>query len=168
MDWHTFVKLTHILGTVLGVGGTTFAEIFYLKFGKDAKIDHFENDVLRICYRVIRLGLIILVFSGFGYLILWRLNFLGPQVFFSPRMLAKYTVILVLLLTTFLVNFRLIKLEIGSAIATTSWYTAMILGIWRKPGLSYIVLLLGYLVTIVLVYFALQFIRNKYWQSKQS
>src|SRR3989344_2714912 len=101
MDWLTFIRISHIIGTVLGVGATTFAEIFYLKFLKDEKIDPFEHDVLKVFYQIIRLGLVILVFSGLGYLILWRLNFLGPQVFFSDRFLAKITVILVLLAAPF-------------------------------------------------------------------
>src|SRR3989344_6656155 len=127
MDWLTLIRITHIVGTVLGVGATTFAEIFYLKFLKDGEIDPLENDILKVFYQIIRLGLVILVFSGFGYLIMWRLNFLGPQVFFSDRFIAKITVIVVLLTAAFAINFRLINLKVGSAITFTSWYMALIL-----------------------------------------
>src|SRR3989344_4278909 len=161
MDWLTFIRISHIIGTVLGEGATTFAEIFYLKFLKDEKIDPFEHDVLKVFYQIILLGLVILVFSGFGYLILWRLNFLGPQVFFSDRFLAKITVILVLLAAAFALNFKLINLKVGSAITFVSWYMALILGVWRKSPLSYPVIILSYLVLIVITYFVLEFFRNR-------
>ena len=161
MDWLTFIWITHIIGTVLGVGATTFAEIFYLKFLKDGEIDPFENEILKIFYRIIRLGLVILVFSGFGYLIMWRLNFLGPKVFFSDRFLVKITIILILLAAAFAMNFRLINLRVGSTITLVSWYTAMILGIWRKIPLSYPMLISTYVILTITAYFVLQFLENK-------
>lgn len=161
MDWHTFLKLAHIAGTVLGVGGSTFVEIFYLKFSKNTKIDRLEHEALRVFYPIIRLGLIILVFSGFGYLILWRLHYLGPDVFYSARFLAKITIILVLLVVALLMNFRRINLNLGSAITLTSWYAAMILGIWRKLEASFIMIIFWYFIGIVLVYLLLRFLAKK-------
>ena len=161
MDWLTLIRITHIIGTVLGVGATTFAEIFYLKFLKDGEIDPFENDILKVFYRIIRLGLVILVFSGFGYLIVWRQNFLGPQVFFSDRFLIKITIILILLAAAFAMNFKLINLRVGSTITIVSWYTAMILGIWRKIPFSYPILISAYVILTITTYFVLQFLKNK-------
>ena len=161
MDWQTFIRIAHVTGTVLGVGATTFAEIFYLKFLKDGEIDPFENDVLKVFYRIIRLGLVILVFSGFGYLVMWRLNLLGPKVFFSDRFLAKYFIILILLSTAFAMNFRLINLRVGSTITLVSWYMAMILGIWRKIPFSYPMIFLAYVIVVIITYFILEFIKNK-------
>lgn len=161
MDWLTFIRIAHITGTVLGVGATTFAEIFYLKFLKDGEIDQLENDILKVFYRIIRLGLVILVFSGFGYLIMWRLNFLGPQVFFSDRFLVKITIILILLASAFAMNFRLINLRVESTITLVSWYMAMILGIWRKIPFSYHVIISAYVVLTITVYFVLRFLENK-------
>src|SRR3989344_384485 len=66
MDWSVFLRELHVLGTALGVGGSTFAEIFVIKFAKDKKIDIFENEILKICITVIRIGLIILTFFWLG------------------------------------------------------------------------------------------------------
>ena len=161
MDWLTLIRITHIVGTVLGVGATTFAEIFYLKFLKDGEIDPLENDILKVFYRIIRLGLVILVFSGFGYLIMWRLNFLGPQVFFSDRFLVKITIILILLAAAFAMNFRLINLRVGSTITLVSWYMEMIFGIWRKTPFSYPVIISAYVILNITAYFVLRFLENK-------
>ena len=161
MDWYTFLRISHILGTVLGVGGSTFAEIFYTKYQKDKKIDPFEHDVLKVCISVIRIGLVIITFSGLGILVLWRLKMLGPDVFYSPRFLAKISVVFVLLFIALLTNFRLINLKLGSAISTASWYAAMILGIWRGLNLSYFLIMLFYVVFSAFTYFFLEYIRNR-------
>src|SRR3990167_3430575 len=73
MDWLTFIRISHIIGTVLGVGATTFAEIFYLKFLKDEKIDPFEHDVLKVFYQIIRLGLVILVLLAAAFALNFKL-----------------------------------------------------------------------------------------------
>jgi hypothetical protein len=161
MDWQTFIRIAHVIGTVLGVGATTFAEIFYLKFLKDGEIDPFENATLKVFYQFIRLGLVILVFSGLGYLIMWRQKLLGPEVFFSDRFLVKITIILILLAAAFAMNFRLINLRVGSAITLVSWYAALVLGIWRKIPYSYFVIISFYVIIVIAAYFVLQFLRNK-------
>ena len=35
MDWHTALIVIHLIGTALGVGAATFAEIFYIKSLRD-------------------------------------------------------------------------------------------------------------------------------------
>ena len=166
MDWSVFLRELHVLGTVLGVGGSTFAEIFAIKFSKDDKIDIFEHEVLKICISVLRIGLIILTFSGLGLLVLWRMKLLGPDVFYSGRFLAKMTILLILIFIALLMNFRLINLKLGSAISTASWYAAMILGIWRGLHLSYFAIMAGFGVFVVLVYFLLEYARKTYLKSK--
>ena len=166
MDWSVFLRELHVLGTALGVGGSTFAEIFAIRFAKDKKIDIFEHEILRICISVIRIGLIILTFSGLGLLVLWRMKLLGPDVFYSGRFLAKMTILLILLSAALLMNFRFINLKFGSAISTASWYAAMILGIWRGLDLSYFAIMAGFGVFVALVYFFLEYVRKTYMKSK--
>ena len=166
MDWNVFLRELHVLGTVLWVGGSTFAEIFAIRFAKDKKIDIFEHDVLKVCITVIRIGLIILTFSGLGLLVLWRMKLLGPDVFYSGRFLSKMTILLILLFIALLMNFRFVNLKLGSAISTASWYAAMILGIWRGLDLSYFVIMAGFAVFTVLVYFLLDYARKTYLKSK--
>lgn len=166
MDWDVFLRELHVLGTALGVGGSTFAEIFAIKLAKDKKTDIFEHEILKICISVIRIGLIILTFSGLGLLVLWRMKFLGPDVFYSGRFLAKMTILLILLFFALLMNFRLVNLKFGSAISTASWYAAMILGIWRGLDLSYFAIMAGFGVFVALVYFFLEYAKKMYLKSK--
>ncbi|OGD89728.1 hypothetical protein A3D07_03795 [Candidatus Curtissbacteria bacterium RIFCSPHIGHO2_02_FULL_42_15] len=166
MDWNVFLRELHVLGTALGVGGSTFAEIFAIKFAKDKKIDIFEHEILKVCITVIRIGLIILTFSGLGLLVLWRMKLLGSDVFYSGRFLAKMTILLILIFIALLMNFRFVNLKLGSAISTASWYAAMILGIWRGLHASYFAIMLGFGVFVVLVYFLLEYARKTYLKSK--
>ena len=166
MDWSTFVRSMHIIGTALGVGSATLLEVLSIKFSKDGKVDIFEHDVLRICINVLRAGLIIVVFSGFGIMVLGRLRMLGPEAYFSPRFLAKMTVILVLLLVAFLMNFRLINLKVGSAISTASWYAALVFGLWRTNKFSFFVLMGLYLGLIFVTYYILEFFRSRAIKTK--
>ena len=161
MDLYTFLTIAHIFGTVLGVGGATFAEIFYIQFKKSGQADFHENPVLKTCLSVLRWGLVILAFSGVSMLIMWRLNFLGPDVFFVPRFLAKMSVVLILLTVSLAINFKFINFELGSSISTASWYSAMILGLWRTLDASYFIIMIGYVVTVAFLHFVLQLIRFK-------
>jgi hypothetical protein len=161
MEWYPLLKLLHILGTALGVGGTTLAEIFYTKFQKDGRLSPTEHRVLQTCYSLLRWGLSLLVFSGFGYLILWRLNFLGPEVFFDSRFLAKMTIVVILLLVSLLINLKMINMDWGSSISFSAWYAAMILGIWRSLEMSYLTFIFFYIMATAVVYFIFKKIRSK-------
>ncbi len=160
IDWGLLLRILHIVGTAIGVGAATMLEVFSIYFGRDGKVDLMEHEVLRICVTMLRIGLVILAFSGFGLLVMWRLRLLGPDTFFAPRFMAKITILLILLSVAMLVNFRLINFKLGSAISTTSWYAALILGMWRKMEASYFLIMFVYLVFIGIVYFSLEYIRK--------
>lgn len=161
MDWSTFLRIAHILGTALGVGGTTFLEIYTLKHINIKNVDIFENDAVKISISLIRYGLIILAFSGLGLLVLWRLNMRGPEVFFSARFLAKMVIILILLLAALATNLKFVNLKYASAVSTASWYAAMILGMWRRVPLSFFTIMIGYAFLIVFTYLILEYFRNR-------
>lgn len=161
MEWYTLLKFAHILGTVLGVGATTLAEIFTIKFAKSDDLSPTEHYILQTCYSVIRWGLALLIFSGFGYLIIWRLNMAGPELFFNSRFIAKITIVGILLFFTLLMNLKMIRMELGSAIAITSWYMAMFLGIWRSLQWSYLVFIAFYVSALIVIYFLLDYLRKR-------
>src|SRR3989344_9485319 len=66
--------LMHVIGTVLGVGAATFAEIFYTRFNSDNIITDDERKTLSVTYTIMRTGLFLLVISGFGFLLYFRLT----------------------------------------------------------------------------------------------
>ena len=150
MSWEIFVTISHIVGTVLGVGGATFAEIFYLKTDKNGSV----------AYTVMRIGMIILVLSGFGYLLLLR--FSGQeQYIYSPRLWAKLTITLVILVNALLLQIHKLPTKVGSAISLTSWYAALVLGAWRGLPAGYFGIMAWYMVAIFAVALLQYFIRKK-------
>jgi len=158
MTLYELIIIIHIIGTVLGVGAATFAEIYYTRFNRDDIITDDERQTLATIYTVIRIGLFLLVISGFGFLLYFRLTeYLEPLT--SPSFWAKMTVVVVLVGNAILLQMRAISLAIGSAISLTSWYTALVLGVIGSTNASYFEILIYYIIAIVLVGFGLRLIR---------
>ena len=159
MTWEIFMRIAHIIGTVLGVGGATFAEIFYERANRDGMIDPAAGGYLKITYTVLRLGMILLVLSGFGFLLLLRLEG-RAQYIYSDRLWAKLVITLVILLNALLLQTRKVPLWLGSTISLTSWYAALVLGIWRGLPAGFWAIMAGYVLAIGVVALALGIIRK--------
>ncbi|KKW05411.1 MAG: hypothetical protein UY39_C0062G0001, partial [Candidatus Kaiserbacteria bacterium GW2011_GWC2_49_12] len=56
MDWYTFLIITHIIGTVLGVGGATFAEVHLIRALRDGTMSRDENSIMQATYAILRVG----------------------------------------------------------------------------------------------------------------
>ena len=152
------IKFAHIIGTALGVGGATLGEIFYLKSERDGKVDPHENEALRTIFYMLRVGMVILILSGFGYLILLRLEgHTAPLL--GARVWAKLTIILILLFGVVAWHARKVPMWIGSAVSLASWYAALVIGAWRGLNSSYLTIMLYYLGAIVVFAIILQIIR---------
>ena len=159
MSWFTFLIIAHVFGTILGVGGATFAEIFYLKALRDGEIDPTENSFLKITYRVLRIGLVILILSGVGIFILGRLT--GHESsFYDPRFLAKMTMFAAIVINPILFQTKLLKSWIATSISLVSWYGAFIVGMWRNLDASYFEIISVYILAVMIAAFALEIIKK--------
>lgn len=147
MDWQTFLTIAHVIGVVLGAGGATFAEVLSLKALQDGIVDPSETELLKLTYRVLRVGLIILALSGFGYFILWRLTG-NAHLIYDPRLLAKLTILVFALLGVIAWSAKKVPIWFGSAASLVSWYSMLILGIWRSLDASYITIMIAYFLAI--------------------
>tara|TARA_B100000745_G_scaffold219274_1_gene145995 strand:+ start:9230 stop:9721 length:492 start_codon:yes stop_codon:yes gene_type:complete len=160
MDVYTFLIVSHIIGTVLGVGGATFAEINITTALKDGKVSGDESALLHATYTTIRLGFFILLLSGFGFLVYYRLNGL-EALLYSATLWAKLTIVGFIGINAVLLQTRMIPLLWGSAISLVSWYAALILGTMHGISYSYFDILFGYTLAVVLTYFVLSRVHNK-------
>ncbi|MDZ4226963.1 MAG: hypothetical protein U1D26_00625 [Patescibacteria group bacterium] len=156
----------HIIGTVLGVGAATFAEIHYTRFNADDIVTDDERKTLAITYTVMRAGLFLLVISGFGFLLYLRLTEY-TDLLTSATFLAKMTVVGVLVGNALLLQARIMPLAVGAAVSLTSWYTALVLGVLRDTNASYVEILVYYVGTIMLVGGVLRLIRIRYHAPQQ-
>lgn len=161
MDPQLILVILHVLGTVLGVGGATFAEIFIIKALRDGVIEPLEADYLKTVYTILRIGLIITVISGFGFLFMIRIAG-HEEVLYNAKLWAKLTIIVIILANALLLQSRKISFRYGGAISLTSWYAATILGIWRTTTAGYFAILGWYILAVLLVKFLLDRIHKHY------
>lgn len=159
MDWYSFLIISHLIGAVLGVGGATFAEIFYLKAKRDGVIDPLEVDYIKNTITVLRVGLFILVFSGFGFLLLYRFEGAGAAIL-DARLWAKLLIFLVIIFNAFLMQARKIPMWLASSISLTSWYAALIIGGWRTLSASFGSIMIAYIIAIIVVAIVLELIKK--------
>lgn len=161
MSWQFLLTFFHIIGTVLGVGGATFAEFFYLKALKDGHVDPEEGDFLKATYHVLRIGMALLILSGFGFFVLYRIN--GHEEFlYDPRFLGKVTLTAIIFFNALLLQIKKMPFWLGSALSFTSWYGALILGAWRGVDASYLSIMASYAGAVVVVALVLHIIRKLY------
>ena len=166
MTFYGLVVIIHVIGTVLGVGAATFAEIYYTRFNCDDVITDDERKTLATTYFVMRVGLFLLVISGFTFLLYFRLiEHVG--ILTSPSFWAKLTIIGILVGNALLLQAHLIPFAIGTTISLTSWYGALVLGVMGKTNFTYLEILTGYVVAILLLGIMLELIRRYLHNSKK-
>jgi len=148
VDIHLILIVAHVIGTVLGVGGATFAEVFLIKSLRDGEMDPHESSTLRTVYWVIRIGLALAVLSGFGFLLQYRLEGHASYLF-NEALWAKTVIVLIIAINAWLLTARRIPMWLGSALSFTSWYAALIIGFLIGPVDYGFFELLGYYVVAV-------------------
>lgn len=161
MLWPLLLKLTHIIGAVLGVGGSTLAEVFLFQAGRAGKLDNTAVSFLRGTYQTIRVGTLLLIFSGFGYLLWFRYS--GQSAWlYEDRIWMKMILMLIIGLNALLFQQKKISSLLGSTIFFTSWYAALVLGVWRGLTLSLATLLGMYLAAGGVIFFIFKWLRQRY------
>ena len=168
MDWYTILIIAHIVGVALGVGGATFAEVNLVYAKRDGEISPDENALMQSTYAVLRLGFFLLVLSGFGFLLYYRLSG-AEELLYSSALWAKFAVIGILSASAVLMQLRLIPLLWGSAVSITSWYAALVLGVFARGDVnsSYVTILSIYALAVVTMYYILQLIHKKFVPHKE-
>jgi len=129
MEIEFFVVLAHIIGTIIGVGGATMIEAHLRQTFKDKLVSADERALLAIDYRMVRIGLIITILSGFSFLLIDKLEG-NTKYLYSPRMWAKILMVIVIAGNTLLLQARAINLYWGSALSFVSWWSAAIIGVF--------------------------------------
>lgn len=162
VDWSTFLKIGHIVGTVLGAGGATLAEFQLRQAARDGTINQAERGLLGVTYWVIRLGLILIVFSGFGFFLYLRINPHTSFVLYEPRMWAKLTITGILVVNAFLLQVRRVPTWVGAAVSISGWYAALILGAWRSLEAGYVMIMLIFVAAVFPVLWLMRYLHRPF------
>ena len=110
-----------------------------------------------------RIALVLLVLSGFGFLVLYRLTGLEDRLY-SPLIWAKLSIVIVILINAILLQTRRIPMWLGSAFSFASWYGAMLLMPLRKAimPVSYLEIMMWYVVSVLVIAGVLAIIRRAF------
>lgn len=151
----------HVIGTVLGVGGATFAEVHIIRALRDGTMSKDEGSIMHATYNILRIGFFLLILSGFGFLILARLEGY-TALLYSVKLWSKLGIVGIIAVNAVLLQLRWTPLLWGSAIAFTSWYAALILGTLGRSEYSFFWIYAVYIVAVIIVYFTLRAIHARY------
>lgn len=153
------LTIAHVVGVTLGVGGAFFAEVFYLRAIRDGVIDPTESDFLKITYKILRVGIIFLIFTGFGFFILYRLNG-NSDLLYSAKYWVKMTFLCIILLNALLLQAKRIPFWLGSTISFTSWFAALAVGAMTEIPGTYLSIMLWYVLALIVTGGVLEVIRK--------
>lgn len=175
MNLELLFLLGHLVGTALGVGGATSADILFMKQIKEDRLSRHGLNTLKTMSAIIWLGALLLVASGIGFIWLHQVENPGSALIYSEKLAAKLLVVAVVILNGLVLNFKVTPLLAGfvdkpglrklilsratlffttAAISVTSWYGALIIGAIRIRGLDFWDVFGVYLIVLVIAILA--------------
>ncbi len=170
MDISLFLTLFHIIGVAIGVGGATVSDVLFFRALKDKKISADELGLLHTLGMMLWVGLIILVASGLGFVMLQYVMSGTSSYLVSSWFQAKMTIIALLVTNACVMHwyvFPFMKshlditlthkkvaphfalLATTGVVSITSWYSALVLGVTRGLDFSYGLIINLYLVILL-------------------
>lgn len=136
MEIEQVLIFAHIIGTIIGVGGATMIEAHIGQALRDKLVSADEKAILGIDYRTVRIGLIIVLVSGFGFMLLDKFEG-NTKYLYSPRLWAKLTMVLLIAANVLLLQAHKINIYWGSAVSFVSWWMAAFIGMFITHGLKF-------------------------------
>lgn len=136
MDTYTTLVLVHLLGTVLGVGGATMIEVHLNKALADGNMSPDERGMLGLNFVVLRVGLVLAVLSGVGFIVLYQIT--GQEFRLqNPVFWAKMLMVVIVLINALLLQAHKVSLYWGSALSFVTWWGIMVSGFFLTQGVRY-------------------------------
>lgn len=159
MDIRNVLIIFHVIGTAIGVGAATVSDYLFFSFARDGKINRREFATLTTVSHLVWIGLLIILLSAFGFVLLYLSGHEEAQAVYSmDKMWAKLTIVIVLLCNGFFIHRRVLPLLkankkskiifVSGAISIISWYSSLILGAWRHFTASYMEIMAWYVIVI--------------------
>ncbi|MEO6078082.1 MAG: hypothetical protein ABIP54_04810 [Candidatus Andersenbacteria bacterium] len=171
MDIRNALIIAHIIGTALGAGAATVSDYLFFKFAKDGRLDKDEYRILVTVSDLVWTGLLILLLSGFGFILLYLSgNEAVANAYNIQKIWAKFTIVAILLANGFFMHRKVLPMLhhresrslitpkfikkspimfTAGAISAVSWYSALVLGGWRGITASYTEIISIYLVIVI-------------------
>lgn len=158
MDIYTLIIGAHVIGTILGTGGATIAEFQINRALKDKKVSDEERALMHVNYRLIRIGLGIIVLST-AVMFWYHLSQGNMWILTSEKLWIKELMVVAILINAVALSKRWVPLWLGASISFTSWWGATLLGLAGQLPFSFEVYLVSYVAAILIVAWMLHRIR---------
>lgn len=161
-DAYTILVIVHVIGTSIGVGGATLIEVFLNISFADGKMEDIEKGFMKALYRFVRVGMVLALISGIGFLVYYWLNGYTTQLM-NQVLWAKILIVFIIIINAVLLQYRKISLWWGSAFSFVSWYSALFLGVFLTQGVrySFFEVMIYYGISVVIGGIILDSIRKK-------
>lgn len=171
MDIYSIFVLIHLVGVAIGFGSAIVGDyLFMISLSDDHRIDKKELKILKATGRLVWVGIVVLVSSGF---VLFYMKDFAPLE--QARVLAKMTIVGIVIIngllfhlvhlpfikdyfknkdlpkTTNKIKSRLSFIFISGALSMVSWFSIIILASWRTMSYSYTTIIAFYLIVVFIV-----------------
>lgn len=162
MDIYAVIVAAHVIGTILGTGGATVAEFQINRALKDKQVSEDERALMHVNYRMIRVGMVILLISVIA--MFWYHLDKGNQfILTSEKLWIKDLMFAMIFINAIALHKRWIPLWLGASVSFTSWWGATLLGLAGRLPYSFETYLIGYIAAILIVAAILNRVRK--WQT---
>ncbi|MEK9161128.1 MAG: hypothetical protein AAB440_03840 [Patescibacteria group bacterium] len=150
----------HALGAALGVAGVTFAEMFYTRAVVDEKIDTCEKKHILHTLWALRWGVMVTVLSGVALVTVEYYIPNAVQTVLTPSFWVIQTLTIVVIVFGVLISRSQVPWWLGSSATFTAWWMMLALHAWRGVPLSYVGLLLLYVILTLVVACVFHYLRT--------
>lgn len=164
MDIYAIIVAGHVIGTILGAGGATVAEVQITTALKKGTITPEERALMHSNYWMIRVGMVILLASVAG-MFWYHLSEGNGWILTSEKLWIKDLMFAAIILNAFALHFRWVPLWLGAGISFTSWWGATLLGLAGRLPYSFWTYLIFYIVSVFVISGVLHLIRKSVTKS---
>jgi len=159
MDIYTIIVAGHVIGTILGAGGATIAELQINRALKDGRVSPDERGLMHANYTMIRVGMVILLISVVA-MFWYHLQAGNTWILTSEKLWIKEVMFAAIFLNAIAIQRRWVPLWLGASISFTSWWGATLLGLAGRLPYDFVTYLIGYVVAIGVMAVVLHGIRH--------
>lgn len=149
----------HVVGTILGTGGATVAEFQINTALKKGKISGEERALMHVNYRIIRVGMAIVLASVIA-MFWYHLREGNTWILTSEKLWAKDLMFVMIFINAVALHKRWVPLWLGASISFTSWWGATFLGLAGRLPYDFITYLSGYIIAIFTIAALLHWLRQ--------
>jgi len=155
----SFLVLCQALGAFVGAGTAIWSEFSYLYAMRDGELDRAERSHLRVLGHGLRFGLVLLLLSSLGLVLVAYFMHAPMQPAVTPEYWASVTLALLIIYAAWALSHKHLSFALGSAIAFTAWWFLAYLAIGLVPPLSFGAITAFFIVATGIFYGLLQYAR---------